>query len=67
MGGPAKYEGKAVEGVKIFLGGRVGENPALAEELEAGVPCVEEVLLPKLTELLVQHYGAVPLAEAASA
>lgn len=41
---------------------QVGENPALAEELEAGVPCVESVLLPKLTELLVAHYGATPKA-----
>lgn len=27
MGAPAKLDGKAVEGVKIFLGGRIGENP----------------------------------------
>ena len=27
MGAPAKLEGKAVEGVKIMLGGKIGENP----------------------------------------
>ena len=27
MGAPAKLDGKAVEGVKIFLGGKIGENP----------------------------------------
>jgi ferredoxin-nitrite reductase len=62
MGGPAKLNGKAVEGVKIFLGGKVGEDPALASEIEAGVPCHEDYLLPKLKDLLVQHFGATPLA-----
>lgn len=32
MGAPAKKDGKAVEGFKIFLGGKIGENPALATE-----------------------------------
>jgi hypothetical protein len=27
MGAPAKLDGKAVEGVKLFLGGKIGENP----------------------------------------
>ena len=27
MGAPAKVDGKAVEGVKIMLGGKIGENP----------------------------------------
>jgi len=61
MGAPAKLNGKAVEGVKIFLGGKVGEQPALADEIEAGVPCHEDHLVPKLRELLVQHFGAVPI------
>jgi ferredoxin-nitrite reductase len=61
MGAPAKLDGKAVEGVKIFLGGKVGENPALADQIEAGVPCHENYLVPKLRELLVQHFGAVPI------
>ncbi|GBF96637.1 hypothetical protein Rsub_09383 [Raphidocelis subcapitata] len=45
---------------------QVGEQPALAEELEAGVPLVDEVLLPKLTQLLVEHFGATPKAHAAA-
>lgn len=61
MGAPAKLDGKAVEGVKIFLGGKVGENPALADQIEAGVPCHEDHLVPKLRELLVEHFGAVPI------
>lgn len=151
MGGPAKLDGKAVEGVRIFLGGTIGENPTvglcasrptlllpsflsvnfehasdgawwwtgselggvcgrrtplqaswpamarreqqqgvrksvqcstvqcrlatagrpaasaathlllqLASEFEKGIPCEESILLPKLKDLLIEHYGAKP-------
>lgn len=33
MGGPAKLDGKAVEGVRIFLGGTIGENPKVCNWL----------------------------------
>lgn len=62
MGAPAKMNGKAVEGVKIFLGGKIGENPKLAEEFEVGVPVEESVLLPRLQKLLVDEFGAKPKA-----
>ena len=65
MGGPAKHEGKAVEGVRIFLGGTIGENPKLAEQFEKGIACEESVLLPKLRELLIEHFGASPKPSAA--
>lgn len=61
MGAPTKLDGKAVEGVKVFLGGKVGEQPALADELEGAVPCHEDHLVPKLRELLITHFGAVPI------
>ena len=32
MGAPAKKDGKACEGFKIFTGGKVGENPELAKD-----------------------------------
>jgi ferredoxin-nitrite reductase len=32
MGAPAKKDGKACEGYKIMMGGKVGENPALATD-----------------------------------
>ena len=38
MGCPAKKDGKAVEGVRIFLGGTIGENAALASEFEKVPP-----------------------------
>lgn len=35
MGAPAKLDGKAVEGVKIFLGGRIGEDPEVRGQARA--------------------------------
>jgi hypothetical protein len=34
----------------------------LATEFEKGIPCEESILLPKLMELLIEHFGAVPKA-----
>ncbi|KAK9799721.1 hypothetical protein WJX73_004054 [Symbiochloris irregularis] len=42
MGGPAKLNGKATEGVRIFKGGSVGEGAELGAEFEKGVACAEE-------------------------
>ena len=58
MGGPAKVDGKAVEGARIFMGGKVGEGAELGEQIEKGVACNEEVLVPKLKEILINQYGA---------
>ncbi|KAG2489125.1 hypothetical protein HYH03_012351 [Edaphochlamys debaryana] len=58
MGAPAKLDGKAVEGYKIFLGGKIGENPELATEFATGIPAVESVLVPKLKEILIAEFGA---------
>lgn len=32
----------------------------LASEFEKGIPCEESILLPKLKDLLIEHYGAKP-------
>lgn len=58
MGAPAKKEGKAVEGVRIFTGGKIGEDPELAKELVAGIPLNEEDIVPKLKEVLMENFGA---------
>lgn len=58
MGGPAKLDGKAVEGVRIFSGGKIGEGAALGQELEKGIACREDILIPKLKEILIRDYGA---------
>lgn len=60
MGGPAKLDGKAVEGVRLFKGGQIGEGAKLAAEFEKGVPASAEHLVPKLRELLIDEFGATP-------
>ena len=62
MGGPAKLNGKATEGVRIFLGGSIGEGAQLASEFEKGIACDESILLPKLREIMMERFGAVPKA-----
>ncbi|BDA47083.1 Ferredoxin-nitrite reductase, chloroplastic [Coccomyxa sp. Obi] len=62
MGGPAKLNGKATEGVRVFLGGTIGENPQLANEFEKGIACDESVLLPYLRNLMMEKFGATPKA-----
>jgi ferredoxin-nitrite reductase len=56
MGAPAKLDGKATEGVKLFLGGKIGENPALATAFGVGIPVAH--LLPRLREILINDFGA---------
>lgn len=59
MGAPARKDGKAVEGVKIFLGGMIGEGAELGEFIGGkAVPAAQEDLLPVLVDLLVERFGA---------
>ena len=46
MGCPAKLDGKAVEGVRLFKGGTIGENPTLATEFESKIPADEKCCCP---------------------
>ncbi|CAJ1939464.1 unnamed protein product [Sphenostylis stenocarpa] len=58
MGCMARDEnGKATEGVDIFLGGRIGSDSHLAELYKKGVPCKD--LVPVVVDILVKHFGAV--------
>ena len=60
MGAPAKKDGKAVSGVNIFVGGRIGEDGHVQQEpLIKGVPFTDEDLVPVLTQLLVERFAAV--------
>ena len=36
----------------------MGEGAELGKEIEKGIACNEEVLLPKLREILINQYGA---------
>jgi len=66
MGAPARVEkevnGKikkvAVEGVNIFLGGRVGEDPFLGDIHKKGVPADFDSLIPVMTEILKEKFDA---------
>ncbi|NJM70673.1 MAG: ferredoxin--nitrite reductase [Scytonema sp. RU_4_4] len=56
MGTKTRKNGKAVEGVDIYMGGKVGKEAQLGTCVTKGIPC--EDLLPVLRELLVEHFGA---------
>mmetsp|Transcript_22599 Transcript_22599/g.72852 ORF Transcript_22599/g.72852 Transcript_22599/m.72852 type:complete len:602 (-) Transcript_22599:74-1879(-) len=67
MGGPAKKfdpesgKNKAVPGCNIFLGGTIGENAHLSlEPAVKGVPLEHDILVPKLEELIIEHFGGTP-------
>ncbi|PXF49225.1 hypothetical protein BWQ96_01014 [Gracilariopsis chorda] len=59
MGCPAKKDGKAVEGVKIFVGGKIGEGAELGEKVADRIPATKEDLIPKLVDILVDQFGGV--------
>ena len=52
-------DGKAVEGVNVFLGGGIGETHGLGEIAMKGIPAAEESLLPVLRDLCIEKFGAV--------
>ncbi len=58
MGTKARKNGKPVEGVDIYMGGKVGKDASLGTCVTKGVPC--EDLQPVLHELLIEHFGAKP-------
>lgn len=66
MGAPAKKADasgamKAVPGVNIFIGGKIGEHAHLAAEpAMKGIPLTEDDLVPVLVKLLVEQFGATP-------
>ena len=63
MGTKARKDGKAVEGVDIYMGGKVGKDAHLGSCITKGIPCDD--LKPVLRNLLVEHFGARPRQEAA--
>lgn len=62
MGTKARKNGKAVEGVDIYMGGKVGKEAHLGTCVQKAIPC--EDLQPVLRDLLIQHFGAKPRQEA---
>ncbi len=56
MGTKARKDGKAVEGVDIYTGGKVGKDACLGSCVTKGIPC--EDLQPVLRNLLIEQFGA---------
>jgi ferredoxin-nitrite reductase len=59
MGTKVRKDGKTVEGVDIYMGGKVGKDAHLGSCVMKGVPC--EDLKPILRSLLIQEFSAKPL------
>ncbi|MBW4627598.1 MAG: ferredoxin--nitrite reductase [Brasilonema octagenarum HA4186-MV1] len=56
MGTKVRKNGKTLEGVDIYMGGKVGKEAQLGTCVTKGIPC--EDLIPVLQELLISHFGA---------
>ena len=58
IGTKAKKDGETVEAVDIWMGGKVGKDAHLGEEVMTRVPCDE--LKQVLTDLLVENFDVSP-------
>ncbi len=56
MGTKTRKNGKTVEGVDLYLGGKVGKDAHLGTCVQKGIPCDD--LKPFLQDLLVEKFGA---------
>lgn len=56
MGTKGRKNGKVVEAVDIWMGGKVGYEAELGERVMKGIPCDD--LKPVLRDLLIEHFGA---------
>jgi ferredoxin-nitrite reductase len=56
MGTKVRKNGKTVEGVDIYMGGKVGKDAKLGTCVQKSVPC--EDLQPILRDLLIHNFGA---------
>ncbi|MEC4985478.1 MAG: ferredoxin--nitrite reductase [Oscillatoria sp. PMC 1068.18] len=58
MGTKVRKDGKTVEGVDLYMGGKVGKDAELGTCVQKGIAC--EDLLPVLRRLLIENFGAKP-------
>ena len=65
MGTKIRKNGQTLEGVDLYMGGKVGKDAHLGSCVRKGIPC--EDLMPILRELLIENFGAKPKEETASA
>lgn len=62
MGTKVRKDGKAVEGVDLYMGGKVGKDAELGSCVQKGIAC--EDLKPVLRQLLIEQFGAKTTQEA---
>jgi ferredoxin-nitrite reductase len=60
MGTKVRKNGKTLEGVDIYMGGKVGKDAHLGTCVMKGIPC--EDLKPVVRDLLIRQFGAQPKA-----
>jgi ferredoxin-nitrite reductase len=58
MGTKARKDGKTVEGVNLYMGGKVGKDAHLGDCVEKSIPCDD--LKPALKTILIDRFGAKP-------
>lgn len=58
MGTKVRKDGKAAEGVDLYLGGKVGKDAHLGSCVQKGIACDD--LQPLLRNLLIEQFGATP-------
>jgi len=56
MGTKVRKDGKTVEGVDLYMGGKVGKHAELGTCVRKSIPCDDLKLV--LQDLLIQHFGA---------
>ncbi|MBE9009160.1 ferredoxin--nitrite reductase [Pseudanabaenaceae cyanobacterium LEGE 13415] len=61
MGTKVRKDGRTVEGVDLFMGGKVGKHAELGTCVRKSIPC--EDLKPILSEILIEQFGARPWSE----
>jgi ferredoxin-nitrite reductase len=61
MGTKVRKAGKTVEGVDLYMGGKVGKDAHLGTCVRKSIPC--EDLKPILREILIEQFGAQPKSE----
>ena len=58
MGTKVRKNGKTLEGVDLYTGGKVGKDAQLGTCVQKGIPC--EDLKPVMRHLLIEQFGAKP-------
>ena len=58
MGTKVRKDGKSVEGVDLYMGGKVGKDAHLGERVQKNIACDD--LMPVLRKILVNNFEAKP-------